>query len=150
MAVDSRPVMTTPFFEEAALYQDKNWWFTGEGLIHRDAVMQIEGWSEYGSKGFNQLTEAQQVLMIWSDLVGQVSNGGFEQFASNYSQVMPLARASIPKLGWTELSDRFNSAADDADAFDNWFYQNSTKEQSLEYVGAYVRRNRDQLCRIQD
>lgn len=197
--------MTVQRFEEAAANCYEGAYYTGEGFIHCDQVMHIDGWSAYGSPGFNQLTEPQQVLMMWSDLVGQTQNGGFTQFAHNYRSAITLADSLIPKLGWPELTERFQRALVElvgdaqkpvwwepvyktdwrgrfvertdldprlvlydgidrrvvlneqdqppeveAEAFDDWFYEASTIEQSRVYVGAYVRRNRDQLCCIQD
>lgn len=237
--VDTRPTLTPEEFEQRATYVDSGWWLTGEGLIHTPSVMNVPGWNLYGQPGNAQLTEAQQVLMIWSDLVGQVANGGFEQFISNYAKALALAYRHIAKLEWPELLERFDAAfreqagdpanpqpvdsgawgweADElgvhrthmldslarsktrwrpwarrgervlydqlsdtvlqtlynravsngriqpvakhqveyeqppcvaADAFDTWFYLDSTRQESQHYVGSYIRAHRDQLCRI--
>ena len=76
---DTRPVMTDAAFEETAAYVDERWWMTGESLIHVSAVMNVDGWNIYGHPGHLLLTPAQRILMMWSDIVGQVSNGGFTQ-----------------------------------------------------------------------
>ncbi|MEQ8311326.1 MAG: DUF4375 domain-containing protein [Sphingopyxis sp.] len=237
--VETRPTLTPEDFEERATYVDSGWWLTGEGLIHTPSVMNIPGWNLYGHSGNAQLTEAQRVLMMWADLVGQVANGGFEQFISNYTETLALAHRLIPKLEWPELFERFDPAfreqagdpanpqpvdlspwgweADEpgahrahmldslarnktrwrpwarrreialydqlsdtilqtlynravsngeiqpvekhqveyeppscvaADAFDTWFYLDSTRQESRHYVGSYIRAHRDQLCRI--
>lgn len=234
--METRPTLTPEEFEERATYVDSGWWLTGEGLIHTPSVMNIPGWNLYDHSGNVQLTEAQRVLMMWSDLVGQVANGGFEQFISNYAETLALAHRLIAKLDWPELFERFDPAfreqAGDpanpqpvgwrweaeepganrthmldslalsktrwrpwarrgeralydqlsdtvlqtlynmavsngeikpvekrpveyetppsvaADAFDTWFYLDSTRQASQHYVGSYIRAHRDQLCRI--
>lgn len=238
--METRPILTPEEFEERASHVDSGWWLTGEGLIHTPSVMNVPGWNLYGHPGNEQLTEAQRVLMMWSDLVGQVANGGFEQFISNYAEALALAYRLIEKLEWGELFERFDAAfreqAGDpsnpqpvdseawgpetdepganrahmldslahsktrwrpwarrgeralydrlsdtvlqtlynmavsngqiqpvdkqpaveyepppcvaADAFDTWFYLDSTRQESRHYVGSYIRAHRDQLCRI--
>lgn len=237
--METRPTLTPEEFEERASHVDSGWWLTGEGLIHTPSVMNVPGWNLYGHPGNEQLTEAQRVLMMWSDLVGQVANGGFEQFISNYVETLALAHRLIAKLDWPELFGRFDAAfreqagdpanpqpiasklwgweADElganrthmldslvhsktrwrpwarrgeralfdqlsdtvlqtlynmavsngeikpvekrpveyetppsvaADAFDAWFYLDSTRRASLHYVGSYIRAHRDQLRRI--
>lgn len=236
--MDTCPALTPEEFEERASYVDSGWWLTGEGLIHTPSVMNVPGWNLYGHPGNQQLTEAQRVLMMWSDLVGQVANGGFEQFISNYEKALALAYRLIAQLDWPELFERFDPAFreqagdpanpqsvaselwewDDeaganrnhmldsltrsktrwrpwarrreralydqlsdtilqtlyneavsngeikpvekppveyetppcvaADAFDTWFYLDSTRQKSQHYVGSYIRAHRDQLCRI--
>ncbi|HET6524669.1 DMP19 family protein [Sphingopyxis sp.] len=238
--MDTRSALTPEEFEERASYVDSGWWLTGEGLIHTPSVMNVPGWNLYGHPGNEQLTEAQRVLMMWSDMVGQVANGGFEQFISNYEKTLALAYRLIAKLDWPELFERFDPAFreqagdpanpqsvaaklwewddDDAganrthmldslarsktrwrpwarrgerarfdqlsdtilqtlynmavsngeiqpvekhqveyepppcvaaDAFDTWFYLDSTRQESQHYVGSYIRTHRDQLCRIE-
>lgn len=110
MTVETRPAMTLAEFEREARYVPDNWWLTGEGLIHVAPVMSIEGWNFYGHPGNDSLTEAQRVLMIWSDVVGQVQNGGFTQFCDNHAPSLAFAARSIAKLGWRELSERFERA----------------------------------------
>ena len=237
--MDTRPVLTPGEFEDRATHADSGWWLTGEHFIHTASVMNIDGWNLYGHPGNALLTEAQRVLMMWSDLVGQVANGGFEQFISNYADTLTLAHRLIAKLEWPELFEHFDPAfceqagdpaapqlvdsrpwgweADElaasrahmldslarsktrwrpwarrgemalfdqlsdtilqtlynkgvsngeiqpvekqpveyeplprvaADAFDTWFYLDSTREASQHYVGSYIRARRDQLCRI--
>jgi len=42
-------------------------------------------WTRYGQVGFDELTEAEQVFVcVWST-VGEIDNGGFEQFYFNSS-----------------------------------------------------------------
>jgi hypothetical protein len=198
--------MTLQQFEEAASHCHERAYYTGEEhFIHCDALMKIEGWSAYGSPGFGQLTVPQQVLIMWSDLVGQTQNGGFTQFVDNFRAAIPLADSLIPRLDWPDLAERFRRALveqvgdpqkpvwwepvyktdengrfvertdldprlalyegidrrvilnaqdrppeDEAEAFNDWFYKDSTREQARIFVGAFVRRNRDLLCRIQD
>jgi hypothetical protein len=102
--------MTAAQFEESASYVYKKWWAIAEGLVAVPAVMDVEGWNLYGHPGNASLTEPQRVLMMWSDLVGQVSNGGFTQFIDNFRANLKLAYYLITKLGWDELNDRFDRA----------------------------------------
>lgn len=108
--VDTRPVMTPAEFEAAASYVDDNWWQTGENLIHIPAVMNVEGWRSYGSPGYHELTPAQQTLMMWSDIVGQTSNGGFAQYCDNYSSDLKRGVAAVRALEWPELREKFEAA----------------------------------------
>lgn len=107
---DSRPIMTDAEFQQAAVYTHDRWWMTGEELIHVPAVMSIEGWSAYGHPGNLLLTSAQRTLMMWSDIVGQVSNGGFVQFCDNYAQDLALGVTAVDALEWPELRERFHRA----------------------------------------
>ncbi|QAY76422.1 hypothetical protein [Sphingosinicella sp. BN140058] len=107
---DTRPVMTGDSFDEAAAYVDDGWWMTGESLIHLSAVMNVEGWNLYGHPGHLQLTPAQRTLMMWSDIVGQVSNGGFTQYCDNYARDLALGVAAVEALHWPELRERFGRA----------------------------------------
>ncbi|NYT39494.1 hypothetical protein HZY97_01890 [Sphingomonas sp. R-74633] len=107
---ETRPEMTAAEFEAAASYQHPGWCATGESFVHVPAVMQIEGWDLYGHPGNDQLTEPQRALMMWSDLVGQVSNGGFTQFIDNYRVSLKLAYRLIALLDWPELMARFDPA----------------------------------------
>ena len=108
---DTRPEMTRAQFAEAAAYAYDNWWLTGEeSFLHVPAVMRIDGWNIYHHYGNNQLTRPQRVLMMWSDLVGQTSNGGFIQFVDNYTHALALAYQLIEKLEWPELFERFDLA----------------------------------------
>ena len=110
-AVDTRPQMTRAEFETAAAYAHDDWWLTGEDyFIHVPSVMDVDGWNLYGHPGNAQLTEPQRVLMMWSDLVGQTSNGGFIQFVDNFSKSLAPAYRLIAQLGWPELLDRFDRA----------------------------------------
>lgn len=181
---DTRPTMTRAAFEAAAAYVYRGHWLTGEEhFLHVPAVMQVEGWNVYGHPGQAQLTEPQRVLMMWSDLVGQTANGGFIQFVDNLEPSLQLAYASISKLEWPDLFDRFDKAfreqagdprdpkilrqrwdpfsgewpeemeEDDttlADAFDEWFYLDETKAASREFIGGFIRRNRDLLAHVAD
>jgi Domain of unknown function (DUF4375) len=176
---DTRREMTRAQFEEAAAYAYDNWWLTGEdSFLHVPSVMNVEGWNFYGHPGNEQLTEPQRVLMMWSDLVGQTSNGGFTQFVYNFRDTLRLAYQLIAKLEWPELFERFDRAfreqvgnplnpqtqrlewdSDDdleeppteaAEAFDDWFYRDETKAASRIHVGDYIRRHRDDLCRLTD
>lgn len=175
---ETRPEMTRAQFEEAAAYAYDNWWLTGEDyFLHVPSVTNVEGWNLYGHPGQSRLTEPQRVLMMWSDLVGQTSNGGFAQFVDNFRDSLPLAYRLIAKLEWPELFERFDRAfreqagdpqrpklvADDwdwdsgaeppddaAEAFDDWLYAAETKAASREFVGEYIRRHRDELCRLTD
>lgn len=239
---ETRPALTLAEFESAAV-AEPGWWLTGERLIHTSIVMGVEGWNLYGHPGNASLTEAQRVLMMWSDLVGQVANGGFTQFVENYASSLKLAYAMIHRLEWPELNARFDrafreqagdpehpsaklpvgleeepekwaasrtrflrhlarqrrnrpawwpvSARDvaaagarfgaeweleqayqlavhkgeiasggeqlfefepppsvEAEAFDDWFYLDATREASQQFVGAFIRSHRDELCRI--
>lgn len=38
----------------------------------------------------------------------------------------------------------------EAEAFDEWFYRDETREASKTFIGDYIRRNRDGLCRLTD
>lgn len=108
---DPRPEMTRAQFDAAATYMHDGHWLTGEEhFVHVPSVMQIEGWRTYGSIGFNRLTEPQRVLMIWSDLVGQTANGGFEQFAHNLEHALPLAGDLVEQLEWPDLRAHFEPA----------------------------------------
>jgi hypothetical protein len=108
---DTRREMTRAQFEEAAAYAYDNWWLTGEdAFVHVPSVMNVEGWNFYGHPGQSQLTEPQRVLMMWSDLVGQTSNGGFIQFVDNFSASLALAYRLVTKLEWPELIERFDRA----------------------------------------
>lgn len=107
---DTRPAMTSAEFRAAASYVDNGWWQTGENLIHVSAVMDVEGWNIYGSPGHARLTPAQQTLMMWSDIVGQTSNGGFTQYCDNYAKDLRLGVAAVRALGWPELQDRFEAS----------------------------------------
>ena len=237
---DTRPEMTHAQFEAAASYAYEGHWLTGEEhFLHVPSVMQVEGWNIYGHIGHNRLTEAQRVLMMWSDLVGQTANGGFEQFVDNFESALELAHPTIAKLDWPELFERFDRAfreragdprnpqlmreewperddwpakreliirhiaeketrwkpwarrravaslnrltdtilntfynravergeivppeepahaadpviAEASEAFDDWFYLDETKEASRTFIGGYIRRNRDDLCRLTD
>jgi hypothetical protein len=240
--IDTRREMTRAQFADAAAFAYESSLLTGEeSFLHVPAVMQVEGWNIYGHSGNNQLTEPQRVLMMWSDLVGQASNGGFTQFIDNYSSALALAHRLIAKLEWPELFERFDLAfreqvgdplnpkprqepwgpdddaacaarrelmidrlalqktrwrpwarrrerafferlsdlmldrwyndavesgeiaADDepatdyeegpteaADAFDDWFYRDETKAASRIFIGDYIKRHRDDLCRLSD
>lgn len=108
--VETRPAMTAEQFAEAASYVYPGWWATGENLVHVPEVMNVTGWDLYGHPGNQSLTEAQRVLMMWSDLVGQVSNGGFTQFIYNFRKQLALAHRLIGKLGWSDLMTRFEDA----------------------------------------
>jgi hypothetical protein len=231
--------MTHAQFDEAAADAHDNWWLTGEdAFLHVPSVMNVEGWNLCGHPGNALLTEPQRVLMMWSDLVGQTSNGGFIQFVDNFSASLGLAYRLIAKLEWPELLERLDRAfreqvgdpenprprlepwsdEDDAatdrqhmirelarsrtrwrpwarrrqeemlalfsdsllsglymnaqiagnismpfsaeeeeelpteaaEAFDEWFYLGVTKAASRVQVGAYIRRHRDELCRLTD
>lgn len=107
MTTDTRPPMTDDAFEQLAGYVDDNWWMTGEDLIHNPELMNVEGWGTYGSTGNLSLTDAQRTLMLWSDVVGQVSNGGFEQLCDNYPDILEMMREAIDGLGWSNLSEHF-------------------------------------------
>jgi hypothetical protein len=238
---ETRPEMTHAQFAAAAGFAHEHWWLTGEdAFLHVPAVMEVEGWNIYGHLGHYRLTEPQRVLMMWSDLVGQTSNGGFTQFIDNYESALELAHPLIEKLGWPELFERFDRAfreqagdprnpqpkrdpwgseTDDwpanrqriilhlaekhsrwrpwarqreiatfermtdtilntwynqavesgdlapsperisdfepvpteaAQAFDDWFYRDETKAESRIFVGDYIMRHRDDLCRLTD
>ncbi|RYE91570.1 MAG: DUF4375 domain-containing protein, partial [Oxalobacteraceae bacterium] len=60
--------------------------------------------------GQDRLTAAQRTLLMWSDIVGQVSNGGFTQYCQNYAAHLSLGVAAVEALAWPELSDRFARA----------------------------------------
>jgi hypothetical protein len=175
---DTRREMTRAQFEQAAAYAYDNWWLTGEdAFVHVPSVMNVDGWDFFGHPGNDRLTEPQRVLMMWSDLVGQTSNGGFTQFASNFRKSLSLAYRLIAKLEWPELFERFDRAfreqagdpraprllsedwdwhsgsdppAEAANAFDKWFYRDETKAASRVFVSDYIRRHRDELCRLTD
>jgi len=108
--METRPQMTLAQFEDSASYVEPDWWQTGDGFIYHPLIMDIQGWNVYGHAGNAKLTEAQRVLMIWSDLVGQLSNGGFEQFVYNYQFALKLAYNHIEKLAWPELFSKFDAA----------------------------------------
>jgi hypothetical protein len=107
---DVLPRMSRAQFEDNLAPYSARWWATGEGLIHCPEVMAIEGWNLYGGPGYARLTEAQRVLMMWSDLVGQTANGGFSQFADNYRHALVEAWRLIPQLPWPDLVERFEAA----------------------------------------
>jgi hypothetical protein len=107
---DTRPAMTDAEFAQAARYVDDGWWMTGENLIHVQSVTSIEGWNRYGHPGHLMLTAAQRTLMMWSDIVGQVQNGGFVQFCDNYASNLALGVAAVDALNWPELRERFRRA----------------------------------------
>jgi hypothetical protein len=48
--------------------------------------------------------------MMSGDVVGQVTNGGFVPFVGNCKGDIPLAHDLIAKLGWDDLTQRFNRA----------------------------------------
>ncbi|WP_207105741.1 DMP19 family protein [Sphingomonas sp. CFBP 8760] len=102
--------MTDAEFEQAASYVDDRSWMTGENLIHVPSVMNVEGWNFYGHPGHMLLTSAQRTLMMWSDVVGQVSNGGFDQFCDNYVNDLAAGLAAVDALDWAELRERFRRA----------------------------------------
>lgn len=109
--MDTRPELTRADFAKKAAYAYENWWLTGEeSFVHVSSVMNVEAWNIYGHPGNTQLTEPQRVLMMWSDLVGQTSNGGFVQFVDNYSDSLALAYQLISQLGWPDLFERFDRA----------------------------------------
>jgi hypothetical protein len=239
-AVDTRREMTRAEFAAAASYSYDNWWLTGEdSFIHVPSVMTVDGWNLYDHPGNRLLTEPQRVLMMWSDLVGQTSNGGFTQFVDNFESSLLLAYRLIAQLEWPDLFERFDrafreqvgdpatlrpkpgpwSAKEDmgpdrqqmvrelarsrtrwrpwarrreaavlelfsdmllsglyidavskgaipahntpgdeinptqieaAEAFDDWFYRAETKAASRIFIGDYILRHRDQLCRLTD
>lgn len=149
---DTRPIMTDAEFETAAAYVDPGSWMTGESLIHREAVMSIVGWNFYGHSGHLQLTPAQRTLMMWSDIVGQISNGGISQYHDNFRRDLALGRAAVRALGWSDLTVRFFPALSWLgrplrDAFDSWFYTEETKAASVRYVHAFIMRHRGELYR---
>jgi hypothetical protein len=108
--VDTRPVMSSEAFEQAAREADDRHWSTGGNLIHVPAVMEVAGWDRYRSDGHKLLTPAQRTLMMWSDVVGQVANGGFIQYCRNYAPDLALGVAAVEELQWPELRVRFNRA----------------------------------------
>jgi hypothetical protein len=110
MKPNSLPKMTVDQFEAEAEYIDEGWWMTGEGFIHVQSVMEIPNWNFYGSEGNRSLTPAQRTLMAWSDIVGQVSNGGFVQLFDNYSSALSEIVEAVEALHWDDL-DRYFVAA---------------------------------------
>ena len=107
---DTRPQMTEAEFEQAASLVERNWWMTGESLIHVSAVMSVDGWNLYGHPGHELLTPSQRVLMMWSDIVGQVANGGFTQYCDNYARYLAVGVAAVAALSWPDLESRFGRA----------------------------------------
>lgn len=107
---ETRPSMSRQTFEAAATFRHDGWWATGEEFIYQPEVAEVEDWNLYGRPGNNALTEAQRVLMMWGDLVGQTQNGGFSQFAYNYRHALALAWRLIPQLRWPDLTERFERA----------------------------------------
>ena len=95
--------MTRAEFDQAADYVHTDWWLTGEDLIHHNSVTGIEGWNLYGHPGNAGLTNAQRTLMMWSDLVGQAANGGFEQFAYNLRGALGRVEELLAPLEWPDL-----------------------------------------------
>lgn len=125
---DTRRAMTRAAFEEEAGRREPRWWQTGEAFIHHAGVQQVDGWQSYGAPGNLQLTEAQRVLMIWSDLVGQVANGGIAQFAENLEAALPVSESLLPQLQWPELDRQLTPALAEQKAFlheqqfrEHWF-----------------------------
>lgn len=126
---DTRPEMTRAQFEAAAAYAYDGHWLTGEErFVHVPSVMQIEGWNIYGRSGNRQLTEAQRVLMMWSDLVGQTANGGFGQFADNLEYALPFTGPLMEQLEWPDLWAHLEPALAEQRALlkalhfrENWF-----------------------------
>lgn len=108
--IDTRPIMTDDEFAQAANDTNPDWWTTGESLIHVSSVMKVNGWNSYGHPGHMALTPAQRTLMMWADIVGQVSNGGFIQFCDNYPNALSLAVDAVDALEWPELAERFRRA----------------------------------------
>ncbi|WP_445193246.1 DMP19 family protein [Sphingomonas sp. Tas61C01] len=118
--IDTRPLMTEREFAEAAAYVHPRSWMTGESLVHVGSVMDVEGWNFFGHPGNQQLTPAQRTLMMWSDVIGQVCNGGFTQFCENFAANLSEAVNAVDALDWPDLRDRFRRAmteqAGDADS----------------------------------
>lgn len=110
MSLETRPSMSRAQFEEAAAYRDGNHWATADGLLYGPEMMAVEGWSIWGDPGNLALTEAQRVLMIWGDLVGQTANGGVGQFVDNMEHAIATAWRLLPLLGWDELMTRLEPA----------------------------------------
>jgi hypothetical protein len=110
--VETRPALgESEFHRMAREPETKDWWLTGESLIHVPAVMSVKGWNSYGSPGNMSLRRAQRNLMLWSDVVGQVYNGGVTQFFANYDDVLDVAQGALDDLAWPELSERYRLAA---------------------------------------
>ena len=107
---DTRPIMTDAAFETSAADVHDGWWMTGESLIHVSSVMEVEGWNLYRHPGHMLLTPAQRILMMWADIVGQVSNGGFTQYCDNYPDALGLGVSAVDALEWPDLSERFGRA----------------------------------------
>ncbi|QUL39103.1 hypothetical protein [Erythrobacter sp. JK5] len=108
---ETRPVMTDARFEEAASFAHDGWWLTGEdSFLYVPEVMGVEGWNFYGSPGNLSLTDAQRTLMLWSDIVGQVSNGGFTQLIDNYPNEHQMMADVVEQFHWDELDKYFVAA----------------------------------------
>lgn len=108
---DTRPLLTQREFEAALKRVRPSHWLTSEEyLLHRREVMEVDGWSSYGSPGNLQLTLPQRHLMMWSDIVGQTSNGGIDQFFENYAKTLDFAVETVKALEWRDLQQRFDEA----------------------------------------
>jgi hypothetical protein len=108
---DTLPALSDEEFERRATHREPNWWAGGEQLIYVPEVMSLEGWRDYGGPDNMRLTQAQCDLMIWSDIVGQVANGGIAQFFDNYGQILEQVSETITRLGWPELLRNYQAAA---------------------------------------
>lgn len=107
---DLRPRLSGQAFEELARRRREGWWLNGNGLIAAVAQLRADGVDVYAPDNAALLTHAQRVLSVWCDLVGQVQNGGVQQFCDNLPTALPFAARAIPELDWPALSQRFGQA----------------------------------------
>jgi len=109
--VETRPTLSESEFNSIASEPaSRDWWLTGGPLIHVAPVTNVVGWNTYRSLGNMSLSRPQRTLMLWSDIVGQVYNGGVAQFFENFDDVLEMAQSAINDLAWPELSERYSQA----------------------------------------
>ena len=177
MTVETPPEMTRAEFDAAAAYAYERHWLTGEEYFVRvPAVMEVEGWNRHGHIGHNRLTEPQRKWAAypetddWPAKREQV----IAHLARKHTRWRPWARrrkaAGFAQFSDTILNTFYHRAVeggeivpDDqpapevepipteaAEAFDDWFYRDATKAASRTFVGDYIRRHQDELCRLSD
>ena len=64
---------------------------------------------------------------------------GFYDQAVDKGEIVPQPR---PEFDWDSI------VTVEADAFDEWFYRDETKAASKTFIGGYIRKHRDRLCRL--
>lgn len=107
---DTRRRLSEEDFESAATHVAPSWWATGDQLLYGPEMERIPNWRTYGSPGFRMLTKAQQTLLYWGDLIGEVANGGLAQLYQNKQNIIDDVRTAAHALAWTELNQRLDQA----------------------------------------